>query len=171
MKRVSPFMLLLTVLTVLPFYAMGEISVSTSAVAKAKIISAIKLTKVNDLNFGKIGNGKTGSVMLTPYGDRTSTGIITIGESGWSPARFEVRGTSDYEYYISLPSTVSIKNGDNVLVVNDLVAKPSTSSDEGLIGIVKSDSYFTVGGKLVLQSADLPTGVYTASFDVSVGYN
>jgi len=171
MKRVSPFILLLTVLTVLPFYAMGEISVSTTAVAKVKLLSAIKLTKVNDLNFGKIANGKTGSVILSPFGERTTTNVVAVGSSGWSPARFEVRGANDYEYYINLPANVTIKNGDNILVINELVAKPSTSSGEGLVGIVKSDSYFTVGGRLILQSTELPAGVYTASFDVSVGYN
>lgn len=154
-----------------PLYAMGENGASASAKASVNIIEIIKLTKVDDMNFGKIINGYSGSVLLTTSGNRSAIGANIVGESGWFPAKFEVRGTNDFEYFITLPSIITLKNGDNEMKVENLVAKPSSSSEDALIGVIKSDSYFTVGGKLVISSYTLPSGIYTSSFDVSVGYN
>jgi hypothetical protein len=171
MKKSILALLVITVLSFFPVLMMGETSSIVTADAKVRIIEIIKLTKVDDMNFGKIINGNTGSVLLTTSGNRSAIGANIIGESGWFPAKFEVRGTNDFEYFITLPSIITLKNGDNELKVENLVAKPSSSSEDALIGIIKSDSYFTVGGKLVISSYTLPSGIYTSSFDVSVGYN
>jgi hypothetical protein len=156
-----------------PLSAMGEDGKSSSANATAslEIINPILISKVDDMNFGKILNGFTGSVLLTTSGGRSAVGANVVGTTGWSPAKFDVRGTNDYEYYIALPSNIVLKNGDNEIRVENLVAKPSTSSNDALVGVVKSDSYFTVGGRLVINSSTLPAGIYTSSFDVSIGYN
>lgn len=155
----------------MPFCLNGQSISSTTVSSRVNIIEIIQLRKIDDLNFGRIFNGSTGSVMLSTNGNRSTVGVIPIGDSGWSPAKFEVRGTYDYEYYIGLPSDITVKNGSNELLIEDLVAKPSTSVEDGLIGVVKSDSYFTVGGKLIIESTSMPTGHYFSDFEVSVGYN
>lgn len=154
-----------------PLFTMGQNGASASSSASVNIIQPILLSKVDDMNFGKILNGFTGSVLLTTSGSRSAVGANVVGTTGWSPAKFDVRGTIDYEYYIALPSNIVLKNGDNEIRVENLVAKPSSSSDDALVGVVKSDSYFTVGGRLVINSSNLPAGIYTSSFDVSIGYN
>ena len=164
--------LVIIILNISQFSVLGQSTASlTSSQAKVRIIEIIKLTKIDDLNFGRIFNGTTGSVMLSTSGSRSTIGVIPIGESGWSPAKFEVRGTYDYEYYIGLPSDITVRNGSEELLIQDLVAKPSTSVEDGLIGVIKSDSYFTVGGKLIIESTNVPTGHYSSDFEVSVGYN
>lgn len=154
-----------------PLYAMGDNGASASSSASVNIIQPILLSKVDDMSFGKVLTGFTGSVLLTTSGSRSAVGANVVGTTGWSPAKFDVRGTNDYEYYIALPSNIVLKNGDNEIRVENLVAKPSSSSNDALVGMVKSDSYFTVGGRLVINSSNLPAGIYTSSFDVSIGYN
>lgn len=172
MKTTLKYCLVVSVLlTTFTLSMKGQTYASVSSQSKARIINIIQLTKIDDLNFGRIFNGATGTVMLTTSGSRSTIGVIPIGDSGWSPAKFEVRGAFDYEYYIGLPSDITVRNGSNELLIEDLVAKPSTSVEDGLIGVVKSDSYFTVGGKLVIESTSLPTGHYSSDFEVSVGYN
>jgi len=158
-------------LVAFPGWAKGQTTASATVDARATLIDIIKLTKIDDLNFGRVANGTTGNVVLATNGQRTATGVIPLGESGWFPAKFEVRGANDYEYYIGLPTDVIVKNGVNEIMINNLVAKASTATEDGLIGIVKFDSFFTVGGKLNIESATLPAGNYTTNFEISVGYN
>jgi len=171
MKRRILDMVMFVALTVLPVGVKGESTASATSSAKATILEILQLTKVQDLNFGRISNGAVGAVVLTTDGDRTTSGVTPIGESGWTPARFEVRGTEDYEYYIGLPSDITLEKNGNQIVIENLVARPSSSSSNGLVGVVSSDAYFTVGGELVIESATLPPGEYKTSFEVSVGYN
>lgn len=170
MKTLIPYLFVIVALAVFSGRVMGQHS-STTASAKVAMLDIIKLTKVEDMNFGKMIGGTTGTVELTTSGTRTATGVTTVGETDFAPAKFEVRGTNDYEYSIQLPSDVTIKNGDDEMVINHFVAKTSTASENGLIGIVKADSYFIVGGKLIVASPTLPVGLYQSNFEVSVGYN
>jgi len=129
------------------------------------------LVKTEDMNFGRLANGSVGSVSLSTSGERIVNGITAIGESGWKPARFDVSGTPDYEYYISLPNEITLEKDGNQLVVENLVAKASSATENGLKGVVTSNAFFTVGGKLVISSPNFTPGNYHASFEVSVGYN
>lgn len=144
---------------------------SATAVASVNIMEVIRLTKVTDLNFGRLISGNPGSVVLTTTGTRSAVGATVVGESGWNPARFEVRGSNDFDYFITLPTNLILKNGDGELRVDNIVAKPSTSVSDSNIGTVKSDSFFTVGGRLVVPDEEIPNGTYSTSFDVSIGYN
>lgn len=171
MKNLNKYFLVFAVLAALPICINGQSIATTTVSSRVNILDIIQLRKIDDLNFGRIFNGTTGSVLLSTSGNRSTVGIIPIGDSGWSPAKFEVRGSFDYEYYIGLPSDITVRNGSNELLIEDLVAKPSTSVEDGLIGVIKSDSYFTVGGKLIIESTSVPTGHYSSDFEVSVGYN
>ena len=158
-------------ITACPAWVIGQNSASTTVATKASVIDIIKLIKVDDMNFGKISNGASGTVEVTTDGERNSTGITTVGVSGWAPAKFEVRGANNYEYIIGLPNDITIENGDYIIMIKGLVARASDATENGLTGIIKPDSYFTVGGKLIIESATLPIGSYTKSFEVSAGYN
>lgn len=146
-------------------------NVTANAVASVSILQVLQLAKVTDMSFGKIIAGSPGYVYLTTTGGRTSVGTTIAGESGWYPARFDVRGGNDYDYYIALPSSLILRNGSGELRVEELVAKPSTSPVDATIGKIKSDSYFTIGGKLIVPEDEIPTGNYSTSFEVSIGYN
>jgi hypothetical protein len=169
MKKTVIYIRLLIVLTLLPFSVKSE--VSEKATASARVLEILQLIKVQDLNFGRVAAGTAGIIELTPDGSRLITGVSAIGESGWTPARFEVRGTQDYEYYIGLPSSITLENGDNSLVIENLVSRPSSATQNAFIGVLSQDSYFTIGGKLLLESSTIPTGTYSTHFEVTVGYN
>lgn len=149
----------------------AEPSQSAESFARVTMLDILQLIKTQDLSFGRLAQGETGVVELKPSGERLTTGVTAIGESGWRPARFEVRGTPNYEYYIGLPSEITLERDGNQLLIEDFVARPSSAGDNALKGIITTDAYFTVGGKLVITSPDLPPGEYRASFEVSVGYN
>jgi hypothetical protein len=168
-KMVYILLVLQTVLTI------GVTAQTSSAFAKTTasvtLLEVLQLTKVEDMSFGRLVNGSVGSVNLSTTGERSVIGVTAIGESGWKPARFEVSGTPNFEYYIGLPNEVTLEKDGNQLVVQNLVAKPSSATENGLKGIITSNAFFTVGGKLVISSPNFPPGSYHTSFEVSVGYN
>lgn len=164
--------ILLVVLTVLTIDINAQTSsASAKTTASATLIEALKVTKIEDMSFGRLGNGTAGTVDLTTTGERLVKGVTAIGESGWKPARFVVSGTPNSEYYIGLPSDITLEKDGSQLVIENLVARPSSASVNGLKGIITSNAYFTVGGKLVISSPNFPPGNYRTSFEVSVGYN
>lgn len=164
--------LLLVLLTVLAIDVHAQNS-SASAQASVSVIllQNLSLEKVEDMSFGRLANGSVGSVNLSTTGERSVNGITAIGESGWKPARFEVSGTPNYEYYIGLPTEITLEKDGSQLVVENLQAKPSSATENGLKGVITSNAFFTVGGKLVISSPNFPPGNYHTSFEVSVGYN
>jgi len=167
-KMVYILLVLLTVLTI-DIYAQTSFTAQSSA--SVTLLDILRLVKTEDMNFGRLANGSVGSVSLSTSGERIVNGITAIGESGWKPARFDVSGTPDYEYYISLPNEITLEKDGNQLVVENLVAKASSATENGLKGVVTSNAFFTVGGKLVISSPNFTPGNYHASFEVSVGYN
>jgi len=168
--KMMGFLLLVLQLTVLSEIS-AQASASAQSSASAKILEILRVVKVQDMNFGRLANGTVGFVDLSTSGERVVNGVTAIGESGWKPARFEVSGTPDYEYYIGLPTDITLEKDGNQLFIENLVARPSSASENGLKGIITSNAFFTVGGKLVIGSANLPAGNYHTNFEIRVGYN
>lgn len=163
--------LLLVLLTVLAIDVNAQTSASAQSSASVTLLEVLQIAKVEDMSFGRLANGSVGSVNLSTTGERSVNGLTAIGESGWKPARFEVSGTPNFEYYIGLPTEVTLEKDGNQLVVENLQAKPSSAAENGLKGVITSNAFFTVGGKLVISSPNFPPGYYHTSFEVSVGYN
>ncbi len=163
--------ILLVLLTVLAIDVNAQTSASAQSSASVTLLEVLQIAKVEDMSFGRLANGSVGTVNLSTTGERSVNGLTAIGESGWSPARFEVSGTPNYEYYIGLPTEITLEKDGNQLVVENLQAKPSSATENGLKGVITSNAFFTVGGKLVISSPNFPPGNYRASFEVSVGYN
>ncbi len=170
-NRLPLFILFLVGQVLCSGFLKAEHAVTANTTTRAMVLDILQLIKVEDLNFGRLANGTTGVVELKPSGERLVTGVTAVGESGWKPARFEVRGTPNYEYYIGLPADITLEKDGNQIVIEELVARPSSAGENALKGIITADAYFTVGGKLIIASPDLPPGEYRANFEVSVGYN
>ena len=170
-NRLPHIILFLVSQVVCSGFLKAESASTAESTARVTILEILQLVKVQDMSFGRMANGMTGVVEVRPSGERLATGVTAVGESGWRPARFEVRGTANYEYYIGLPADITLEKDGNQLVIEDLVARPSSASENALKGIITADAYFTVGGKLIIASSSLPPGEYRASFEVSVGYN
>jgi len=147
-------------------------SASTTATAKATVVTVISIEKNSDLNFGTFAPGASGgtvSVELT--GSRSVTGsIILLNQEGATRAAFTVTGTPNANYYVKLPT-------DEGSIVP--LTGPSGAEPMKIISFVHNASgrlnaegkeIFNVGGKLSV-GAGQPSGVYTGTFDVIVAYN
>ena len=160
MKKMVYIMLVLQTVLAIDVNAQTS-SASTEASANVTLLEVLRIAKVEDMSFGRLVNGSVGSVNLSTTGERIVSGLTAIGESGWKPARFELSGTPNYEYYIGLPNEVTLEKDGNQLVVENLEAKPSSATQNGLKGVITSNAFFTVGGKLVISSPNFPPAITT----------
>lgn len=147
---------------------------SATANVSATIVAPIAITKVNDMNFGRIAaTAAAGTVTLAPAGTRTLTGGVTLPSTGGtgdvSPAIFTVTGAANYTYSITLPTTNTIiENGANQMTVNTFTSTPSGAGTLSGTGT----STLSVGATLAVGANQAP-GVYTSAtpFTVTVNYN
>ena len=147
-------------------------SASTSANAKATVISKISIVKNSDLNFGSFAPSATdGTISVELDGTRSVTGGITaLNDIGALRADFTVNGTPNESYYVKLPTeegnTIPLTGpeGADPLIITSLVHNAHEMLDEN------GQEVFSVGGTLSVK-ANQPAGEYTGTFDVIVAYN
>jgi hypothetical protein len=148
------------------------------------VVSPIVITKIQDMRFGTIMQGK-GTIILPPDGSPpTSTGNISVGNSNNLPsvATFEVTDNLGNnpntirmytEYTITLPSTdviLTSTSGTSTMRVSNFTSNP-TATENGTL--VNGLGQLSVGATLYVESADQAIGQYTsaAPFPVTVNFN
>lgn len=168
MNKNLPFLIILFI-TLGGNYAFGQ-SQRAYAHARVNIIIPIAIVKNSDMNFGNVAvGGVGGTVILSPIGVRSTTGGVTLPAiSGTiSPAEFNVTGVAGSSFTITLPTTNhQVKNGSNVMIINNFTSSPSGTSTIGTTGrIIK------VGATLNIAPLQAP-GTYTSvtPFEVRVNY-
>ena len=92
-----------------------------------------------------------------------SPSIIT--SSAYSPATFNVTGEPSTPYTISLPSSITISNGAQTMLVNSFTSNPNGT---GSLSVGGSQT-LAVGATLAVGSGQT-SGLYTGNFTVSVAY-
>lgn len=143
---------------------------TATATASATIVTPISIAKTADMNFGNIAtNGAVGTVVLSPAGGRTSTGGVTLPAvpGTVTAASFTVSGSGSYTYAITLPASVEIQSGSDVMTVDTFTSTPSTTG-----ALTAGSQVITVGATLNLIASQA-AGAYTSStpFAVTVNYN
>jgi hypothetical protein len=128
--------------------------VNATATASATILTGISITKIQDMNFGRLNPGSGGGTasistagVVTPTGDVTKLAGVTP-----TAASFTVSGETGYTFSITLPSSdYTITDGSSHnMTVNTL----------------------SVGAKLTVSAGQV-SGTYTngTGFTVTVNYN
>ena len=145
--------------------------------ATANIVAAISLESDRGLNFGTMSAPTTdvdvtlSTAQIVTASDATK---ISLFPSSATTARYNVTGTKDYAYTITLPTdnSVSISNGTSSIKLTDFQALTLSSGSNGTGGTLNSSGQdsFVVGATLKVLTA-LPTGAYSGSYDVLVTYN
>lgn len=150
----------------LPSVASAQ-TASTQAVVRIENY-ALVLTKQNDMDFGSITPSLTnnGFVILQTNGIPSPSGVAAHNPAGATAARYSIAGVPSANIFISLPSSVSLSNGTQSLLISDFAAENGITQQLGTDGTLN----FRVGATVFVQALQRP-GVYTGSFDVTVLYN
>jgi hypothetical protein len=128
----------------------------------------IKVNTLRNLNFGTfIYSGGSGTVTVTPLGDRTATGSIILPNTGWigTPALFEVEAIPGTLITIQNVPTARLYGSLGSITLNIGASYPQSP----FIATGAITTTVTIGGTLTVGpelSAD-PAGNYSGSFDVT----
>jgi hypothetical protein len=156
----------------LGFATTSHAQVTATATASGTIVTPIAIDNAGDLNFGNVAVSATaGTVILAPAGTRTITGGVTLPvvPGTVTAAQFDVTGTPDYTYAITLPSAATtVTSGGNSMSVDAFTSMPNVTGV--LDGAGKQT--ISVGATLNVGAAQA-AGIYTSGtpFDVTVNYN
>jgi hypothetical protein len=144
---------------------------SATALALAATISAVhaqSIHAVSDLQFGGFIAGSGGTVVVSPGSARNATGgVLLVGQgAGVAAAQFNVTGTSNASYTISLPAdnTVLLTDGSHTMALNSFVSQPAFGTLSG-----GGAQTIRVGATLIVGSGQVPGG-YAGSFSLTVNY-
>jgi len=141
---------------------------SNTASATADIVAPIAIINVDStgLVFGQIVPTANGTVSVAPDGTRTSTGVQVIPSSPVTAARFQVTGSANNTYSITLPAATTISSGGNNMTVDAFTSTPTGIGT--LDGTGKQN--LNIGATLHVNN-NQANGHYTGTFTVAVAYN
>jgi len=146
----------------------GQSSATASASASATILGPLTLTHTDNLVFGTlVPTAAAGTVVLTPGGTATGTGVTVTAIVTPTAAKYTAGGTANRTYAITLPANdvVTIVSGGNNMKVQDFTC----SIASGDLGAGASQD-FTVGATLEV-GASQAAGSYTGTYNVKIDYN
>jgi hypothetical protein len=170
MKQITKFFALAIVMVAFSASTFGQ--VTASATATATIVTPIGIANAGNMNFGNVAvSAVAGTVILAPAGTRTTLGGVTLPATPGtvSAAHFNVTGTANFTYTITLPSiATTVTSGGNTMTVDVFTSFPSGTGTLSGAGAETID----VGATLnvgISQAAG--TYVSGTPFDVTVNYN
>ena len=141
---------------------------TATAAATCTIVPPLQIQSEGPLAFGAISVGPAsgGTVTIQPTGERSSAGAVILQPGAWGAARFRVNGEDGSSYTISLPSSCVLTSADGgeQLVADGFVCTPGIQGN-----LAGGEQAISVGATLHVEAGQ-PVGLYTGSFDVTVGY-
>lgn len=138
---------------------------SANAVAKARILKQLTITRIADLDFGTIVTGTVAStVAIDAAGTRTCGTGLTCTQTP-SAAKFTVTGSNNQVLTVSAPASVTLSNGTNQMIAALSVPATLNLGNSGNTG-----TSLTFGGTLNV-GANQVDGIYASpEFAVTVNY-
>ncbi len=147
--------------------------------AEIAVLRTLSFIKIDDLDFGNIIAGPTaGTVTVSPFGVRTTTGPVTVVGGAFQQAQFGGRGAPNQNLAISMTTnTVTLRRatGTQTMVADTFVigstpTQPLTTTvRQFVIGSATGVFQFGVGARLNVGANQAP-GVYTGTFRITLVY-
>ena len=124
------------------------------------VVAHLAITEVTPLHFGVLASKSTASQVTVSYtGERTGTAILMPRAPHATAAEFQITGTPNTSFSVSLPPSVTLQNASGAtLTVSNFV--PSTGALTGLSTSSSGTVSLGLGGTLAVP-ANAPQGTYT----------
>lgn len=148
-----------------------------TAVAGGTVVIPIAITPAVPLAFGSFAAAAGGSITVSTSGVRAVSGVVAMGGSATSAAKFDITGEPGSSYTITHSGTAVLTNtggGGATMTLtkfSDLTGANGTSGDAttGILSAGGTQSLY-VGGTLTVAANQAP-GVYAGDVIATVEYN
>jgi hypothetical protein len=128
----------------------------------------VTITWAQDLEFGTLaGDGTSaGTATINPVsGAKTVAGGVYDFGGISNAAVFDIRGTRNTAFTITLPPSITLTSGGNSMTLNGFTSSPS------LVGVLDNSGKATVNVGATLQvGVNQAAGAYSGVFTVTVDY-
>ncbi len=171
MKNIKMISVVLILLASFSFSINAQVSITTQVFAE--IVEPVSAYALSQLSFGSFyPNNEGGEVQIVPDGNRAVNGDVSLVNSNYSAASYEVTGQKNANFSIILPKTsIVLTNPDNsgTLTVDNWESVPSTGG--GKVAFTDEAQSVKVGATLNVGSIeDNPVGSYSGSFAITFAY-
>jgi len=144
---------------------------ATAANGRALLLLPLKLTKIDDMDFGMVISGNSyGTVSLdASTGARSYAGGISGPSTAGQPAYFGGAGSAGQLVVVTVtpPASLSDGNGHNVSVL--AMSLDNLNNPLRTVDPVNKTFFVGVGGILGINANQTP-GIYSATFQVTANY-
>lgn len=169
MKRILTFMSLLLA-------TVAGLTAQTGVLGKMEVEIAVPVTATETelLNFGRIvPETAGGTVRITPQGERTSTGSITLMDDAYSAGRFTIAGMPSSLVSIVLPQTpqrLVLSSGVSEVTVDEFTSDVPVGGQ--VVRQNDGKAEISIGATLYIGNGlTNPAGYYTGTYEVVFMYN
>lgn len=145
--------------------------------AQIAVVTPLQFISVENLDFGRVIRGTTaGTVTIAPTGVRTSTGGITLIDTGFQAARFAGMGSNNQRVDVSLGANSILITGPGApmrvrtfVIGSTPTAVLTTTPRRFRITSPSGIFVFPVGATLEVGANQTP-GTYTGTWTITLNY-
>lgn len=152
-------------------YADDAHSKSIVTTSKARVVLPIALvnTDAQGLDFGSVVIGTADSRVVVSASETvlpnvSSGDAVVLTSAPQTAAKFTVSGEVGNTYIITVPESMTITNGANILDIENITCSNGTA------GTIGTNDVFFIGADLLVPSTSV-AGSYQGTFNVTVAYN
>lgn len=160
--------------SILIFSGKVPAQITIVAQATAEIIDALSADETNQLHFGRFAiESNGGQIIISPEGNRTAQGAITLVSGPNGPGQFEITGFPEASFIIQLPDAPAIlfhQGSGKTMQVDNWVSEPPAGN--GPNTLANGSTLVSIGATLTVGSLDEnPIGIYQGTFQLTFAYN
>lgn len=173
MKKFIISLLIVAAFVAIPVSVFAQFSANDDGTARARIVTPISITNVDDLDFGSILTTVAGTVIVNPDAAGTLNALSTLTPgSETASAQFNVVGSPNATYTVTLPGVLTLAPALGTGVNTTVITVDPFSSSVTTNGLLSASGTQTIyiGGTLNVPVSPMADN-YTGSFTVTVDYN
>lgn len=147
---------------------------SAPGTATATILAASGISQTQELDFGNVLKTAAHDVVMSTAGKRSGTDAYLVGGGTPQQGKFTITGQDGQDIKISVPTTISLKNGSSTLTVSNVTMKIGDGAEQAAADSVAATISGTslalaVGGTLKVTT-DAVEGDYNGNYTVTISY-
>lgn len=173
MKKFIISLLIVAAFVAIPVSVFAQFTANDDGTARARIVTPISITNVDELDFGSIMTNVAGTVIVDPDASGTLNVSSTLSPgSATASAQFDVAGSPNATYTVTLPGALTLTPELGSAVNTTVITVDPFSSNVnsgGKLSDVGTETIY-IGGTLNVPATPMADN-YTGTFNVIVAYN
>ena len=145
-------------------FSTNVLAATATGDAAATILEPLAVSQSQSLDFGSLVSSGSSTTATT---SGTSGTAQRLGSSSYSDGSFNVTGSDNNSYNITIDSNVTLNSGSDNMTAS--LEVDNTSSNTSTQSLSSGSDTFNVRGTLTL-AADQAEGDYSGTYDVTVAY-